>query len=92
MDILFHNVPAVFDDDRALAQKLNISLAGRRADVSGNGKYVSPLLQRPICRNERARALRRFYNDHAERKRADNPVSDREMRAERGCLRRVFTK
>ena len=44
MNILLHDIPSVFNDNRTLAQKLDIALARRRADITGHGKDVSSLL------------------------------------------------
>ena len=43
-NILLHDIPSVFNDNRTLAQKLDIPLARRRADITGHGKDVSSLL------------------------------------------------
>ena len=42
--------------------------------------------------DERAAPTRRFHNQNAERQTAENAVSHREMRAERGRSRRVFAQ
>ena len=90
MHILLHHVPAVRDQKRPVLEQLEIALRADASHIRRKRKHIASLLQRAVCRDQRAALQRSLHHQHAESQTAENPVSDRKMLAQRGRSGRIL--